>query len=70
MRTESVAYRRQLQGMETELNKVIIGQQTMIHIIFCALLALIPQVTELPTGSSLISGLKNIAPLLISIGVA
>lgn len=38
-RTESEDYRRQLQRMEEELSKVIIGQQAMIHIIFCALLA-------------------------------
>lgn len=39
IRARSEDFRRQLQHMEAEIGKVIIGQQQMIHIIFCALLA-------------------------------
>ncbi|OEU62236.1 MAG: ATPase [Desulfuromonadales bacterium C00003094] len=37
--SRSESFRRQLQQAETEISKVIIGQQEMIQIIFCALLA-------------------------------
>lgn len=39
IRSRGESFRRQLQQAEAEIGKVIIGQQQMIHTIFCALLA-------------------------------